>query len=231
MYSHYLFPVSVGVKQHLVHFPTDHAVSSFFFFFLMTRPPPRSTLFPYPPLFRSRATTTGVPSPSRKSRSTPPPPPPDSTLGWSSGSWPGLLSCDNAVRLHREVLRQAQPVGARRGFHVARFDPLPELAVVVPARERRGILLRLMLEDREHLRPQLVLGQRHQDVRPGERPLLPRAAVQPHLRAGPVAARERLRDRRLAHAVGPVRIGQVARAEHEVRVDFLGQAAHDRDIF
>src|ERR1039457_3436316 len=27
--------------------------SSFFFFFLMMRPPPRSTLFPYPTLFRS----------------------------------------------------------------------------------------------------------------------------------------------------------------------------------
>src|SRR2546429_272249 len=161
---------------------------------------------------------------------TPPPPPPGSTLAWWSGSWPGLLSCDNAVGLHREVLRQAQPVGARRGFQVARFDPLPELAVVVPARERRGVLLRLMLEDREHLGPQLVLGQRHQDVRLREGPLLPRAAVQPHLRAGPLVARERLRDRRLAHAVGPVRIGQVARDEYEVRLDFLEQPRPHRAI-
>src|SRR5260221_2257314 len=30
-------------------------VLSFFFFFLMIRRPPRSTLFPYPPLFRSAA--------------------------------------------------------------------------------------------------------------------------------------------------------------------------------
>src|SRR5256886_17600226 len=36
-------------------------ISLSFFFFLMIRPPPRSTLFPYPPLFRSAAVAHDVP--------------------------------------------------------------------------------------------------------------------------------------------------------------------------
>src|SRR5260370_32526378 len=51
---------------------------SFFFFFLMIRRPPRSTLFPYTTLFRSRETTTSLPSslmaPSHAGQS---------TTGWS----------------------------------------------------------------------------------------------------------------------------------------------------
>src|SRR2546421_9494620 len=46
------------------HYPPASSCS--FFFFLMIRPPPRSTLFPYPTLFRS--------SPARSSRDTGPPP-------------------------------------------------------------------------------------------------------------------------------------------------------------
>src|SRR2546423_15124176 len=37
----------------LVYFAYIYQLCAYFFFFLMIRPPPRSTLFPYPPLFRS----------------------------------------------------------------------------------------------------------------------------------------------------------------------------------
>ena len=65
---------------------------------------------------------------------------------------------------------------------VALLDALPELAVVL-TREGRRVLLRLVLEDRLDLEPQLLLRQRHEHVGLGDRPLLPRAAVEPDLRA------------------------------------------------
>src|SRR6266571_1404909 len=56
-------------------------------------------------------------------------------------------SCSASLRLdhvgfHGVVLGQAQPVGVGGRLEVARFHPLPELAVVVPAGEGRGVLLR-----------------------------------------------------------------------------------------
>src|SRR2546430_14064657 len=41
-----------------------NALCSFLFFFLMIRRPPRSTLFPYTTLFRSNASSEGLPSTS-----------------------------------------------------------------------------------------------------------------------------------------------------------------------
>ena len=66
---------------------------------------------------------------------------------------------------------------------VARFDALPELALVVAAGEGRGVLLRLVLEDRLDLEPQLFLRQRHEPRGFVDRPLLPRAAIEPDFRA------------------------------------------------
>src|SRR5213596_2873592 len=86
------------------------------------------------------------------------------------------------VRLHGEILGQAQAVRPRRRFDVAGLDPLPELAIVVAAGERRGVLLGLVLEDGEDLRPQLILREGHQHVRVRDGPLLPGSAVQPDLR-------------------------------------------------
>src|SRR6185503_11120815 len=76
-----------------------------------------------------------------------------------SGSGVGKRSPASAlddVRLHREVLRQAEPVELRGGTLVARFDPLPELPFVGSG-ERRGVLLGLVLEDRLDFEPQLLL--------------------------------------------------------------------------
>src|SRR6266404_877785 len=90
------------------------------------------------------------------------------------------LSALNYIGFHRVVLGQSEPVGARRRLEIPRLDPLPELALVV-AREGGSVLLRLVAEDGEDLRVQLVLGQRHEDVGLGKRPLLPRATIQPQL--------------------------------------------------
>src|SRR2546422_7950071 len=65
------------------------------------------------------------------------------------------------VRFHGKILGQAQAVRPRRRLDVPRLDPLPELAIVVAAGERRRVLLGLVFEDGEDLRPQLVLGERH----------------------------------------------------------------------
>src|SRR4051812_25483538 len=46
-----------------------------------------------------------------------------------------LRSPIDNVRLHREILRQSKPIQSRCRSHVAGFDALPELAVVVAARE------------------------------------------------------------------------------------------------
>src|SRR5690606_12497876 len=114
------------------------------------------------------------------------------------------------VRFHRIVLGKAQAVYDRRRRHVPLLHTLPELAVVEP-RERRLVLLRLVLEDRHDLLPQLLLGHGLQHVRLRHRPLLPRAAVVPDLRRRAGVALERPLDRFLAHAVRPVRVREVAR--------------------
>jgi hypothetical protein len=93
------------------------------------------------------------------------------------------------VGLHREVLGEAEPVERARRLLVALLDALPELALVLPGEGRR-VLLRLVLEDRLDLHAQLLLRHRHEPRRLGDRPLLPRAAVQPHL--GERAARARI---------------------------------------
>src|SRR5712691_5225770 len=79
------------------------------------------------------------------------------------------LTALNYIGFHRVVLRQPQPVGARRGLQIPGLHPLPELALVV-AGEGRRVLLRLMAENGEDLRVQLVLRQRHEHIRFGERP-------------------------------------------------------------
>ena len=94
--------------------------------------------------------------------------------------------------------------------------------------EGRRVLLGLVLEDRLDLEPELLLRERHQPGGLGDRPLLPRAAVQPYL--GPPAARrhvlgERPIDGLLAHPVGTVRIGEVAGDEHQMRVDLRRSSA------
>src|SRR5580765_5089804 len=130
-------------------------------------------------------------------------------------------------RLHREVLRQPQPVDGLRRLAVPFLDPLPELALV-DARERRAVLLALVLEDGADLDPQLFFGHGHEEIGLSDRPLLPRAAVEPHLRARRLHARERLVDRLLAHAVGAVRIGEIAGDQDQVGA--LGLEQLERDL-
>src|SRR4030095_16992654 len=96
------------------------------------------------------------------------------------------------------------------------LHPLPELALVHTG-IGGAVLLALMLEDRADLEPELLLGHRHQEVRLGDRPLLPGAAVEPLLGRPPVVARERARYCLVAHAVRAVRIGEIAGDEEEVR--------------
>src|SRR3989441_11862384 len=102
------------------------------------------------------------------------------------------------------LFRSPEPVGVRRRLEVPGLYPLPELAVVVGPGERGGILLGLVFENRENLGAQLVLGERHQHVGFRERPLLPGATVQPHLRPGAVVSLERPLNGRLAHPVSAV---------------------------
>ena len=78
------------------------------------------------------------------------------------------------IRFHREVLRQAELVEQVGGVLVARVDALPEFAVVL-AGEGRRVLLRLVLEDRLDLEPQLFLRHRYEPRGLGDAPLLPRA--------------------------------------------------------
>src|SRR5207248_6697108 len=78
-------------------------------------PPARS------PSRRSPAIRRDSPSPSRKSPSIRPPLPLDPTLVPSWHSSLGLLWCEDPVCLHREVLRQPEPVGPRRRLEIARF--------------------------------------------------------------------------------------------------------------
>src|SRR5215218_317959 len=87
------------------------------------------------------------------------------------------------ISLHREVFGEAEAVELLRRPLVARLHPLPELPLVVAAGEGRRVLLRLVLEDRLDLESQLLLRQRHQPGRLVDRPLRPRAAVEPHVRA------------------------------------------------
>src|SRR5207247_5759455 len=112
------------------------------------------------------------------------------------------------VRFHGEVLGQPQAVGPRRRLDVPRLDPLPELAIVVATGERRGVLLGLVLEDGEDLRPQFVLRERYQHLRFGDGPLLPRATVQPDLRWRDGAGAARLLHRPLARALSAVQTGR-----------------------
>src|SRR5690606_7189667 len=73
-----------------------------------------------------------------------------------------LPSLAHHVRLHGEVLGQAERIddACRRG--VPLLHALPELAVVL-AREGGTILLALVLEDGEDLLAQLVLGHRSEE--------------------------------------------------------------------
>src|SRR3989475_13298990 len=90
------------------------------------------------------------------------------------------LSPLNYIGFHGVVLGQAKPVSARRGLQIPRLHPLPELPLVI-AGERGGVLLRLVTEDVEDLRVQLVLRQGNEDVGLGQRPLLPRATIRPRV--------------------------------------------------
>src|SRR5213592_973560 len=69
----------------------------------------------------------------------------EAARAWPS---PGSMMLHD-VGLHRVILRQAQAVRLRGRLQVARFHPLPELAVVVAAWEGGGVLLRLVFEDRD----------------------------------------------------------------------------------
>src|SRR5690242_16918648 len=86
------------------------------------------------------------------------------------------------VRFHREVLGQPEAIELRGCTFVPCFDALPELALVVAAREGRRVLLRLMLEDRLNLESQFLLRERHEPGCVVDRPLLPGAAIEPDLR-------------------------------------------------
>src|SRR5690606_10818986 len=98
--------------------------------------------------------------------------------GADRGGLEALALTPEDVALHGVVFGQAEPIHARCGRGVALLDALPELSVIV-AREGRAVLLALVLEDREDLEAQLVLRERHQDVRLADRPLLPGTAVVP----------------------------------------------------
>src|SRR5687767_6686658 len=136
-------------------------------------------------------------------------------------------SRDN-IRLHREIFGQAEAVEDRCRFHVARFDTLPELTIVESGEGRR-VFLRLVLEDRLDLELQLILRQRHEPGRFGDRPLLPRATVQPDLRTRRETG-QRAIDRFLAHAMRAVRIRQIAGHEDQVGTTLVQQLPDDSNV-
>src|SRR5213593_1729130 len=86
------------------------------------------------------------------------------------------------IRFHREVLGKTEAIELRRRALVARFDTLPELALVVAAGEGRRVFLRLVLEDRLDLESELFLRERHEPRRLVNRPFLPGAPIKPRLR-------------------------------------------------
>src|SRR3712207_8158827 len=67
------------------------------FFFIMIRPPPRSTLFPSPPLFRSRLNPLEDPVRRRGERAGPPVP------GFNEGDLPRLERAGDLVPLLRQL--------------------------------------------------------------------------------------------------------------------------------
>src|SRR3989475_3641734 len=93
----------------------------FFFFFLMIRRPPRSTLFPYPTLFRS-----GVLGPSPHAALRPP-------LG--RGGWPARGARGGAARHHVPPRHVRDPGAEHRPPQVARAPPGQ-----VPRADRLGAL-------------------------------------------------------------------------------------------
>src|SRR6266550_3504598 len=111
------------------------------------------------------------------------------------------------VRLHREILGKTEPVYAVSGAAVPLLHPLPEFAIVL-TRKRRSVLLTLVLEDRHLLRPQLVLRQRDQHVGLGDLPLLPGAAIVPHLGRRTRVLGERALHGLETHPVRSVRVGE-----------------------
>src|SRR5215208_6244757 len=119
------------------------------------------------------------------------------------------------IRFHREVFGEAESVEHRRRPLVPLVDALPELAVVL-AGEGCRVLLALVLEDRLDLEPQFLLAHRDEPARLRDVPLLPRAAVEPHLGAREGELLERLVDGFLAHAVRTVRVREVAGHEDDL---------------
>src|SRR6185436_5109556 len=118
----------------------------------------------------------------------------------------GCAAAPDDVGFHREVFGQAELIDATRGVAIALLDALPEFAIVL-AGEGRAIFLTLVLEDRHLLRAQLVLGERDQNVGFRDLPLLPGAAVVPHLRRRTGILEKSLLHGLETHAVGAVRIG------------------------
>src|SRR5439155_20997993 len=90
---------------------------------------------------------------------------------------------------------------------------LPELALV-GAGEHGAVFLRLVAEDRLALAPDFAGAERHRHLDRLRLPFLPGAAVQPDLAIGePRLVPETLEcavDRRQAHAVRAVGIGEIA---------------------
>src|SRR2546422_119560 len=109
------FTTAVKLTRYLPTIEARQTISnSFSFFFLMIRPPPRSTLFPYPTLFRSarpRAAGGPVPGARRHLRQLVP----------RCGSEPG----DHRSRRPRAGARARTPGAARRaaGAHPPRRCP------------------------------------------------------------------------------------------------------------
>ena len=167
------------------------------------------------------------------------------TTSRTLGSRPSQLSplregrgASPAARLHATTYASIAKYSASpsrssivRRVLVARLDPLPELALVVRAGEGRRVLLALVLEDRLDLEPQLLLAT----AAPARWPRSPATPARRRDRARPPGgvpgiSRERPVDRLLAHAVGAVRIGEVAGDEDQVGADLLEQRAHDGHV-
>src|ERR1700680_3123020 len=139
-------------------------------------------------------------------------------------------AASNHVRLHREVLGEAEPVDPLRGVAVPLLDALPEFTIVLP-RKGGAILLTLVLEDRHLLRPQLVLRQRDQHVGLGYLPLLPGAAIVPHLRRrARVLCKRRLYGFE-THPMRAVGIGKIAGDEYQLRLLLFEQIENYPDVF